>query len=315
MGKTGGKIMREPRPYRDEHDLQGMCDLLVAGRKAANGTYYIHTGDLRWWLYYPPLEGDFWNDIYLWDDPDEPDRLLGWALLSVDWVGFDVYVQPELRGSQIALEMYTWAEQMAVKIAREKHRQTISCLWVFHDDEVLDRHFIEHGFHRARGMLHMTRSLDGGITPHEILPGFKVRSCEGEAEVAGRAQAQFGAFTSHAPFEQYLARFRNFMRSPVYDRDLDIVAAAQDGHIGAFSIIWLDSVNQVGLFEPVGTHPDFQRKGLGRAVLQEGLRRMQARNMKQAIVSVYEDNLPAKNLYESLGFQVVNWLGTYEKDV
>jgi ribosomal protein S18 acetylase RimI-like enzyme len=30
------------------------------------------------------------------------------------------------------------------------------------------------------------------------------------------------------------------------------------------------------MFEPVGTHPDFQGQGLGKAVMTEGLRRMQA---------------------------------------
>ena len=60
------------------------------------------------------------------------------------------------------------------------------------------------------------------------------------------------------------------MRSPVYCHNLDIVAIAPDGQIGAFCIVWMDPVNKVGLFEPVGTHPDYQRKGLGKAVMVEG---------------------------------------------
>jgi hypothetical protein len=118
MGKAGGESMNEPRLYRDEHDLQAMCDLLILGRKADNGTYYIHTGDLGWWLYYPPLEGDFWGHIHLWDDPEHSGRLLGWALISPDWVGIDVYVQPELHGSSSAREMYLWAEESAIQVAR-----------------------------------------------------------------------------------------------------------------------------------------------------------------------------------------------------
>ena len=111
--------MNEPRPYRNGHDFQAMRALLMAGRKADNGTYYIHTGDLSWWLYYPPLEGDFWDQIYVWDDPGQPGRLLGWALISPDSVGFDVYIQPELRGSPAGTaEMYTWAEERAMQIAR-----------------------------------------------------------------------------------------------------------------------------------------------------------------------------------------------------
>jgi mycothiol synthase len=69
------------------------------------------------------------------------------------------------------------------------------------------------------------------------------------------------------------------------------------------------------LFEPVGTHPDFLRKGLGRAVMLEGLRRLQQSGMRQAIVSTYEDNQAAIKLYESTGFQVVTQLGTYEKEI
>lgn len=105
------------------------------------------------------------------------------------------------------------------------------------------------------------------------------------------------------------------MRSPVYNPNLDIVAVTADGQIGAFCIVWMDSVNRVGLFEPVGTHPDFQRKGLGTAVMLEGLRKMAENGMNQAIVSTFEDNEAAIKLYESVGFQIVNKLGTYEMDV
>ena len=105
------------------------------------------------------------------------------------------------------------------------------------------------------------------------------------------------------------------MRSPVYDPELDIVAVGADGRIGAFCIVWIDPVNQIGLFEPVGTHPDYHRKGLGRAVMQEGLHRLQAHGMKSAIVSTNEDNPAAIKLYETAGFQVINRLGTYEKEV
>jgi hypothetical protein len=86
MGKTGGESMKDPRPYHDVQDLKAMRRLLMQGRKADNGTYYIHTGDLNWWLYYPPLEGDFWDHIHLWDDPEQPGQLMGWVLISPDWV-------------------------------------------------------------------------------------------------------------------------------------------------------------------------------------------------------------------------------------
>ncbi len=307
--------MNEPRAYRDEGDLEAMRNLLVQGRKADNGTYYIHAGDLSWWLYYPPLEGDFWDQIHLWDDPEQPGRLLGWVLISPDWVGFDVYVQPELRGSWLATEMYVWAEEEALRVARGKGRKTIYVLWVSHDDGILCHHFSQRGYRLGRGMAHLTRSLDGTIPTAELVEGFKARECKGELEVAARARAQYGAFGSSASFERYLERFTNFMRSPVYRPDQDIVAVSPDGQVVSFCIVWTDLVNKVGLFEPVGTHPDFHRKGLGRAVMMEGLHHLQECGMRSAIVSAYEDNPAAIRLYESVGFQLANHLGTYQKDV
>jgi mycothiol synthase len=307
--------MSEPRPYRDERDLEAMNTLLVHGRMADNGTYYVHTGDLSWWLYYPPREGDFWDHIHLWDDPEIAGRLLGWALISPDWVGFDVYVQPELRGSSLATEMYVWAEEEAARVAREKGRKTIYVLWVFHDDAVLCRHFSQRGYRLARGMVHLTRKLDSTMPTVRSVQGFEVRGCKGEPEVTTRARAQYGAFGSSASFERYLERFTNFMRSPVYQPQHDIVVVSPDGQVGAFCYVWTDPVNKVGLFEPVGTHPDFHRMGLGRAVMIEGLHRLYDCGMRSAIVSTFDDNSAGIKLYESVGFRVINQLGTYEKEV
>jgi mycothiol synthase len=315
MGKIGGKGMNEPRPYRDGNDLMAMQQVLVDGRKADNGSYYIHIGDLRWWLYYPPLEGDFWDHIYLWDDPDHRGRLLGWALISPDWVGIDVYIQPGLRGSDHARDMYLWAEEQAAKVAREKKKKTIYILWIAHQDEVMDKHLITQGFQRKRGYVHFERNLEQELPIANLLQGFVVRACAGLPEVTARATAQAAAFESSVPFERYLDRFVHFMRSPVYDNELDIIAVDPLGQVGAFCIVWPDLVNKVGLFEPVGTHPGFQRKGLGRAVMLEGMQRLKMRGINTAIVSTFEENLPAIKLYKALGFTLVKRLGTYEKDV
>jgi hypothetical protein len=91
-----GNMATEPRSYRDETDLTKMGALLRAGSVAANGTFYAHVGDVNWWLYYPPFEGELWPYLSLWDDPSNPDRLLAWSLTDPNWATFDVYVQPEL---------------------------------------------------------------------------------------------------------------------------------------------------------------------------------------------------------------------------
>jgi GNAT superfamily N-acetyltransferase len=290
-----------------------MCALLQAGRAAANGTYYVHMGDLQWWLFYPPLDGDWWPHIYLWDDPADPARLLAWALIAPDGETFDVYVQPEWRGASQAMEVYAWGAARAAENARAAERPDTGVMWIARDDALLDGWLRDQGYRRWKEDVYMLCPFADPMPLAAIPEGFTVRGCRGEGEVTARAAAQYGAFGSSAPFDRYTQRWRNFMRSSAYDPELDVVAVDDTGRIGAFCIVWPDPLNQVGLFEPVGTHPDFQRRGLGRAVMTAALHRLQALGMTHAIVCTGEDNLPAIRLYESVGFRTVNQLGMYRK--
>jgi ribosomal protein S18 acetylase RimI-like enzyme len=105
------------------------------------------------------------------------------------------------------------------------------------------------------------------------------------------------------------------MRSPAYVPDHDLVAFDPGGRVAAFCVIWADPDNRVGLFEPVGAHPDFQRRGLGKAVMAEGLRRMRKEGLLSAIVGAEYDNPAALGLYRSLGFRIVNRICTYKKSI
>ena len=96
------------------------------------------------------------------------------------------------------------------------------------------------------------------------------------------------------------------MGLPVYDRELDVVAVSPDGVIAAYVNGWIDPLNRIGDFGPVGARPDYRRRGLTRAVLLECLRRMRDRGMDRVSVSTGETNLAAIRLYESIGFRVVN---------
>jgi mycothiol synthase len=302
------------RAYAGAGDLEKMRNLLIAGRRAKNGTYYVHTGDLNWWLFYPPIDQNLWQYITVWDDPDNRERLLGWALLSPEWNTFDIPVQPELRGSLIAESMYHQAEEQITRLTRTQKNGKIRMMWVSQNDGILIDHLLGGGFERAAvADVYMTRTLKDPIPEPSVPEGIIVRPIVGTWEVEARAAAQYGAFDSKIPFERYVQRFLEFMQSPIYNHELDIVAASIDGRIGSFCIAWTDPVNHVGLFEPVGTHPAFRGRGMGKAAMLEGLRQLQVRGMQTAIVSTIENNLPAIKLYESVGFTTVDKHLTFEK--
>lgn len=85
------------------------------------------------------------------------------------------------------------------------------------------------------------------------------------------------------------------------------MAVSPDGQFAAFAMCWIDQESRVGQFEPVGTAPDFRRKGVARAVLEEGLRRMQAHGAERAMVIVEAEEQAACALYEAVGFEV-RWM-------
>jgi mycothiol synthase len=64
----------------------------------------------------------------------------------------------------------------------------------------------------------------------------------------------------------------------------------------------LQLVNKIGHFEPVGSHQDFRRRGLARAMMLHGLERMRTVGMDAATVEYDASNAPARHLYAGLGF-------------
>ena len=75
-----------------------------------------------------------------------------------------------------------------------------------------------------------------------------------------------------------------------------------DGELAAFALGWWDPDGGVAEFEPVGTHPDHQRRGLSRALLTAGLIRFFEAGA--STVQVYSDASEdaAEALYASAGF-------------
>ena len=55
--------------------------------------------------------------------------------------------------------------------------------------------------------------------------------------------------------------------------DAGDLGSEPDGELAAFCTVWVDPETRTAVFEPVGTHPNHQKRGLGKAVMTEGLRR------------------------------------------
>lgn len=274
------------RAYAGDKDLQALMQFLVDLR-ARHPTQRWHVGDLIWRMFYSSLFDPAQN-VRLWHNQNG--RLVGFGWLyppnAVDLHTADVGLLPE---------MIAWGRACAGQDA----------LYVV----TLDTNEAEIDLLTASGFVpepaygvHLRRTLQDEI-PRSVLPaGFILRPLAGEHEVEARALLHQQAFESQAVTVE---GYHNVTRAPLYDSALDLVVVAPDGRLAAFCLCWLDEVNKVGLVEPVGTHPEFRRMGLARAVMLEGLRRMRARGMEAAILASAADNKASLALYAGLGFDEV----------
>lgn len=107
-----------------------------------------------------------------------------------------------------------------------------------------------------------------------------------------------------APIIEWAQRYLRFMRSPVYYRRRDLVAASPEGRIASFMVWWPDP-SGIAQIEPFGTHPDFQRQGTGRALMYYALKQMRAAGMTLARVITDEPRSDATAFYSGVGFREV----------
>lgn len=89
----------------------------------------------------------------------------------------------------------------------------------------------------------------------------------------------------------------------LYRPDLDLCIRADGGEVAAYCLCWLDGQNRVGLFEPVRTEDAFQRRGLGTALMREGIRRLVAGGAVAIKVSRAAESEAAARLYRGVGFE------------
>jgi mycothiol synthase len=295
-----------------------MRQLLMAGSRAKIPASYMHPGYLDWATYYTPGDQDMARNLRLWErlDDGQP-ALMAWAILMHNEGCFDLFVQPELHGTpeheRVMDEYIIWAEARAREVGLTK----IWPFWAMDYDQVLIRLMQARGFVIVQAdppVPLFERALDH--LPTLPLPaGFTVQGVRNLDDGRLRAAVTHGAFRPHFPADAQWAEYERFIASPVYDGERDIFVRSPDGRGASACTIWFDPVNAVGLFEPVGTHPDFQGRGLGKAVMAEGMRRMKAAGMRRAIVGFNPNNRAALALYTAMGFRAAGYFAIAEKNL
>jgi mycothiol synthase len=142
-----------------------------------------------------------------------------------------------------------------------------------------------------------------------VAAGYRIRTlADGGADFPARGEISLHVFHPVPDGSRAMTAddYRNVQRGPLYRRDLDLVAEADDGELAAFATLWFDDVTRTAVIEPAGTDAPHRRRGLGRALLLEGLRRVRWLGATTAYVGSYGE--VAHALYASVGLRTVEHL-------
>jgi mycothiol synthase len=285
------------RPCRPS-DLASLRAFTTALWKRRGPHVGCHLGDLAWGMSRLPEE-----KIHLWLDGGD---LVGFTHFAAPGT-LDLMLDPDR--PDVLRAALAWLPGAAAEPHGDVAPAQTMGVWALESDRATIAVLEEHGLERRDAWyVYWSRPLEPPLPEPALPAGFTLRHFE-EVELAQRVAVHQAAF---APSRLTIERYTKAMNNPPYRRDLDVVAVAPDGSFAAFCIGWLDPTIGVGELEPVGTHPAYQRLGLGRAVCFEIFARLARLGARTAIVYSWHATPASAALYASVGFRPVDRSYLYE---
>ena len=286
------------RAYAGADDLPQIVGLLSRVRPPERIADYPSTVDLKELLCLPAIQAN----TRLWF---EEGQIIAFALAdSYNNLAFEY----QETNSDLQAEMVQWGVEC---IKRKPHRAEepltldASCR-----EEDRDRIALleRHGFVRQpMRSLHLARPLREPIPQPTVPAGFEIRTLKGREEVEEWVQLHRAAFGT----EQMTAEERLAMMSGMgYSPDLDLVMVGPDGRLAAYCMCQIfreenaKTGRNEGYTDPVAARPEYQGRGLAKALLLTGLRLLRERGVETALVGTSSENEKMQRAAKAVGFRV-----------
>jgi len=222
------------------------------------------------------------------------------VLHPVGWSEVCLHVHPHFRTADLEGEMLAHAEEHLFGWNQAGER--LLYVSAFADDTQRQEILAQRGYIKQSGVVHhWHRDLEAPIPEMLLAPGYVIRSMGDLSEHPARSWASWRAFHADEPNEAYdgdWSWYQNIQAAPLYRRDLDITVAAPDGGIAAFCTIFYDDYTRSAVSVLVGTAAEHWRRGLGKAVMTEGMRRLRRMGCTRLLANAYDP--PADALYGSV---------------
>ena len=300
------------RAYRDEHDEARMA-ALVRVRPADN----LHVVDLPYrlssWAFDEP------GNIRLWETAGGD--VLAWAVLQSPFWAIDYAYHPAAPPN-VHADILAWVDARAQTLLDTPYGRPAWFVHVF-DWQLQRQHDLAaQGFAPQANVganswskVLFQRRADAPVSHRPLPPGFTLRPLRGVEEVAAYVSLHRAVFESE---NMTVAWRQRTLHHPDYRPDLDLVAVDPDGQLAAFCVCWFAPVGVAGRpsgqIEPLGVRADVRQKGLGRALVAEGIRRLARCGAEHVVVETDKYRDAAFAFYEAVGFHVVQNVFVYRKD-
>jgi mycothiol synthase len=298
------------RAYRNETDVELLQNFNAHTAAATEGLGYLHPGDIPHHMFNGNRMYDTSEVVTIWEDDH---GVAAWVLDGPRHKESDIQVRPDLKGTDFEREVMDFAEAHLLELMNRHGIEGDKIFAVaFQGDDFLRQYLSESGWiHDGNPPWVLNRISLDDLAKAELPEGYIIRAATGIEDAAGLAEVHKASFGVAWTAESY----RKVMESPGYAAEREFVVVAPDGNFAAFTVTWHDPANRMGLFEPVGTHSDYRRKGLGKALLLTVLHHMKTLGMEFAEVVNEGTNEGSRSLYLSCGFRPWHHIDNYEKPI
>jgi GNAT superfamily N-acetyltransferase len=253
--------------------------------------YSWHVARLDYWRWHYILTCNICRSVEagmaLWETPD------GRTIAAINHLGgseLRLHVHPQFYSANLEHEMLAYAEENYFATAEDGRRYIY--LPIFQDDMRRQELVQSRGYKKQEGWgHHYRRDLDSPIADVSIPAGYVIRSMGGAEEYPARSWCSWRAFHNDEPDSNYdgdYSWYANLQSAPLYRRDLDVVAAYKDT-IAAFCTIFYDDYTRSAVTVLVGVAAEHWRRGLGKAVMTEGFKRLKAIGCTRVFSTAHEE--------------------------
>jgi GNAT superfamily N-acetyltransferase len=233
--------------------------------------------DLQWWWRRPRATDEL--ALPVWFDEVGPVAAAGLTAWEDAWQA-DIFAVPS-----IVSEKDVWAATLE---ATAGHRGEALRVLVREDDALPADLAIQSAFAMTHKLSGTTWMDADHRPPVEQVDGFAIVDRVTRADRLHPMIARNGELV-----EQRLRQ------CSLYDPTLDLSVEDPDGRVAGYALFWFDHTTFVGLLEPMRVHDDFQRRGLARMLLTNGLDRLARKGARRLKVGFGSD--AARDLYLGAG--------------